>query len=183
MGVHVQELAWIGLGSNLGSRRDHLCAALDALGELSVTGGLAASRLYETDPVGPGEQGPYLNAVVRIAPRLEPRALLAALQAIEAARGRERGLERDAPRTLDLDLLLYGERRIDEPDLVVPHPRLTQRGFVLEPLCDLDLELVVPGVGRSVAKLAAAVRDPEAVRVATHLEEPRWPSPPSASRP
>ena len=176
------ELAWVALGSNLGSRRDHLCAALDALRDLSATGEVAASRLYETDPVGPGAQRPYLNAVARLLPRLDPRALLEALLAIEAARGRERGPERNAPRSLDLDLLLYGARRIDEPGLIVPHPRLAERGFVLEPLCDLDPHLELPGDGRRVRDLAAAQRDPVAVRLAT-LEEPRWPSPPSVSRP
>ena len=173
------------LGSNLGSRLAHLRAAFDALGELSVGGELACSRIYETDPVGPGAQRAYLNAVVRMRPTLEPRPLLEALLAIEASRGRERGPQRHAARTLDLDLLLYGERRIDEPGLIVPHPRLAERAFVLEPLCDLDPEQVVPGTGAHVAQLAAAVRDPAAVRLADHpeQEEPAWPSPPSASRP
>ena len=181
--MSVLELAWVALGSNLGSPREHVCVALEALRGLSTDGQVAASRLYETDPVGPGVQAPYLNAVVRFAPRLEPRPLLHALQAIEAERGRRRGPERNAPRTLDLDLLLYGRRRIEAaPELVVPHPRIEERPFVLEPLCDLDPDLCLPGGSRPVRELAAAVRDPAAVRPVDPEEDMRWPWPPSASR-
>jgi 2-amino-4-hydroxy-6-hydroxymethyldihydropteridine diphosphokinase len=122
------------------------------------------SAVYETDPVGPGEQGPYLNAVARLITSLAPRALLDHLLCIEAGRGRARGPERNAARTLDLDLLLYGDRTIDEPGLEVPHPRMCQRGFVLEPLRELAPDLVPPGASESVEKLARRVRDPAAVR-------------------
>jgi 2-amino-4-hydroxy-6-hydroxymethyldihydropteridine diphosphokinase len=157
-------VAYVGLGSNLGDREGHLGAALDALRTLDGVGGLERSSLYETEPVGPGAQRRYLNAVVRLRTRLAPRALLDALLAIERAQGRRRSGVRNEARTLDLDLLLYGDQQIDEPGLVVPHPRLALRPFVLEPLRELTPALVVPGTGASVATLAARVRDPAAAR-------------------
>jgi len=114
--------------------------------------------------VGPGEQGAYLNAVARVATSLSPRALLELLLAIEADAGRTRGAERNAPRTLDLDLLLYGDRRVDEDALEIPHPRMWQRGFVLEPLRELAPDLIAPGQSENVEILASRVRDPGAVR-------------------
>jgi 2-amino-4-hydroxy-6-hydroxymethyldihydropteridine diphosphokinase len=160
-----ESIAYIALGSNLGDRERHLCAALEALRALRGVREVVASRVYETDPVGPGKQRPYLNAVARVATELSPRDLLDRLLAIERSEGRERGPVRNAPRTLDLDLLLYGEREIDEPGLVVPHPRMAQRAFVLEPLCDLAPDLVIPGASAPVSSLAAAVRDADSVRV------------------
>jgi len=160
-----ESIAYIALGSNLGDRERHLCAALEALRALRGVREVVASRVYETDPVGPGEQRHYLNAVARVATELSPRDLLDRLLAIERSEGRERGPVRNAPRTLDLDLLLYDEREIDEPGLVVPHPRMAQRAFVLEPLCDLAPDLVIPGASAPVSALAAAVRDADSVRV------------------
>jgi 2-amino-4-hydroxy-6-hydroxymethyldihydropteridine diphosphokinase len=160
-----ESIAYVALGSNLGDRERHLRVALDALRALRGVSEVVASRVYETDPVGPGEQGPYLNAVARVSTDLSPRDLLDGLLAIERSEGRERGPVRNAPRTLDLDLLLYDEREIDEPDLVVPHPRMAQRAFVLEPLCDLAPDLVIPGASAPVSALAAAVRDADAVRL------------------
>jgi 2-amino-4-hydroxy-6-hydroxymethyldihydropteridine diphosphokinase len=160
-----EAIAYIALGSNLGDRERHLSSAIAGLRALRGVRDVVASRVYETDPVGPGEQRPYLNAVARLRTRLTPRALLDALLAIERSEGRERGAVRNAPRTLDLDLLVYGEREIDEPGLVVPHPRIAQRPFVLEPLCELAPDLVIPGARAPVAALAAAVRDAAAVRV------------------
>ena len=160
-----ESIAYVALGSNLGDRERHLRAALEALRALRGVREVVASRVYETDPAGPGEQGPYLNAVARVSTELSARDLLDRLLAIELSEGRERGPVRNAPRTLDLDLLLYGEREIDEPGLVVPHPRMAQRGFVLEPLCDLAPDLVIPGASAPVSALAAAVRDANAVRV------------------
>jgi 2-amino-4-hydroxy-6-hydroxymethyldihydropteridine diphosphokinase len=160
-----ESIAYIALGSNLGDRERHLCAALEALRALRGVREVVASRVYETDPVGPGKQRPYLNAVARVATELSPRDLLDRLLAIERSEGRERGPVRNAPRTLDLDLLLYGEREIDEPGLVVPHPRMAQRAFVLEPLCDLAPDLVIPGASAPVSSLAAVVRDADSVRV------------------
>jgi len=160
-----EHTTYVGLGSNLGDRERHLCAGFAALRMLPGVRDVVASRVYETDPVGPGEQGFYLNAVARVRTRLSPRALLDQLQAIERTQARERTGVRNAPRTLDLDLLLYGEQVLAEPDLAVPHPRIAARPFVLEPLCDLAPDLALPGGATRVSTLAAAVRHPAAVRV------------------
>jgi len=139
--------AYVALGSNLGDRLFELERARWALHETEGLGDLASSRIYETEPVGPGRQGRYLNAVMALTSTLAPRELLARLLAIEAAAGRQRGPKevRWGARTLDLDLLLYGESQIDEATLTVPHPRLHERAFVLEPLCELaGQRLVAP---------------------------------------
>jgi 2-amino-4-hydroxy-6-hydroxymethyldihydropteridine diphosphokinase len=167
--------AYVALGSNLGDRGAHLAAALAALRADPRIRVEAVSAVYETDPVGPPPQGPYLNAVARLRTRLAPRALLARLLEIEAARGRRRG-ERWSARSLDLDLLFYGACTIQEPGLRVPHPRLHERAFVLEPLCELAPGLVHPELGRSIEELAARVRDPRAVQ--RREEAMAWPSPP-----
>ena len=124
--------AYLGLGSNLGDRRAHLRAAVDALPEV-----VAVSPVYETDPVGgPPGQSPYLNLVVALETDRSPRQLLELGQALETVAGRVR-TERNGPRTLDVDVLLVGDLTVREPDLVVPHPRMWQRRFVLAPLADL----------------------------------------------
>jgi 2-amino-4-hydroxy-6-hydroxymethyldihydropteridine diphosphokinase len=155
--------AYVALGSNLGDREAHLTAATRALRAwpgVRITG---VSRVYETAPVGPPPQGPYLNAVVRLHTRLEPRELLATLLEIEAAEGRQRQAGRNRARTLDLDLLFYGSLVLDEPGLHVPHPRLHERAFVLWPLRDVAPDLVHPRLGKTVEELARSVRDPGAV--------------------
>jgi 2-amino-4-hydroxy-6-hydroxymethyldihydropteridine diphosphokinase len=134
--------AYIGLGSNLGDREATIGSALAAL-----PGVVAVSRLRETAPVGVVDQPRFLNGVARLETALAPRELLDALLAVERSLGRERH-ERWGPRTIDLDLLLYGNEVVDEPGLTVPHPRLHERRFVLEPLAELDQALVVPGRGR-----------------------------------
>jgi 2-amino-4-hydroxy-6-hydroxymethyldihydropteridine diphosphokinase len=108
---------------------------------------VAVSSFRETEPVGYLEQPDFLNAAVELETTLGPRELLDALLAVERSLGRTRGGERYGPRTIDLDLLLYGDEQVDEPGLTVPHPRLHERGFVLEPLAELDPALVVPGDG------------------------------------
>jgi 2-amino-4-hydroxy-6-hydroxymethyldihydropteridine diphosphokinase len=130
--------AFLALGSNLGDRRAYLAGAVKQLPDV-----VAVSQLYETDPVGglPG-QGAYLNGVVELKTTRTARELLAAAQSAEAAADRVR-VERWGPRTLDVDVLLVGDERVDEPDLVVPHPRMWIRGFVLVPLADLAPELVI----------------------------------------
>ncbi|MDQ4090831.1 MAG: 2-amino-4-hydroxy-6-hydroxymethyldihydropteridine diphosphokinase [Actinomycetota bacterium] len=124
--------AYLGLGSNLGDRRAHLRHAVDALPDL-----VAVSPVYETEPVGgPAGQGPYLNLVVALETELSPRELLDVAHRLESVAGRVR-TERDGPRTLDVDVLLVGDLCVHEPDLVVPHPRMWERRFVLAPLADL----------------------------------------------
>jgi len=139
--------AYIGIGSNLGERestiRDAL-ALLTADPELEVE---AVSSIRETDPVGMVDQPRFLNAAIRLATDLAPYPLLERLLAVEQQLGRVRTGERYGPRTIDLDLLLYGDEIVDEPGLRVPHPRLAERRFVLEPLAELDPGLVVPGLG------------------------------------
>ena len=155
--------AYVALGSNLGDRAAHLREALRALAAAERVAILAASQLYETAPLGPA-QGWYLNAAAHLRTSLPPRQLLELLQEIEARAGRERGPVRWSARTLDLDLLFYADGCIDEPDLIVPHPRLHERSFVLEPLRELAPDLVHPRLGATVAELAERVHDPGAVR-------------------
>jgi 2-amino-4-hydroxy-6-hydroxymethyldihydropteridine diphosphokinase len=151
--------ACVALGSNVGDRAAHVEAAIAALGALPATALLRRSGLFETEPVGPVAQGRFINAAAVIETTLAPRDLLAALQAIERGRGRVRDPGgRWGPRTLDLDLLLYGDAIIDEPGLTVPHPRLHERLFVLDPLAEIAGETVVPGLGRAVSQLRGALR-------------------------
>ena len=135
-------VAYVGLGSNLGDREATIRAAIAALPGL-----VAVSTLRETDPVGVVDQPRFLNGAARVETDLSARQLLDALLAIERELGRERR-ERWGPRTIDLDLLLYGDTAVAEDGLTVPHPRLHERRFVLEPLAELDPALVVPGRGR-----------------------------------
>ncbi len=136
------ERVFVGLGANLGDARATLAAALAAMTRLPATQVIAVSSLYRSAPVDAA--GPdYLNAVAELVTSLPPAALLRALQAIEDAQGRERPF-RHAPRTLDLDLLLYGQRLIAEPELAVPHPRLHQRAFTLRPLVESAPDLAHP---------------------------------------
>ena len=137
--------ACIGLGANLGDARAALEAALHALAELSGTTLRATSPIYRSAPID--STGPdYLNAVALLDTVLLPHDLLAALQGIEAAHGRERPY-RNAPRTLDLDLLTYGDQIIQTPTLTLPHPRLHERAFVLVPLAQIAPEMAIPGRG------------------------------------
>jgi 2-amino-4-hydroxy-6-hydroxymethyldihydropteridine diphosphokinase len=138
--------AFLGLGSNLGDRRAHLREAVAALPDV-----VAVSPVYETSPVGgPEGQGPYLNCVVELHTELDPRELLGVAQRLEAAARRERK-ERWGPRTLDVDVLLVDDLTVEEPDLVVPHPRMWERRFVLVPLADLAPELLPEGWDARVA--------------------------------
>jgi 2-amino-4-hydroxy-6-hydroxymethyldihydropteridine diphosphokinase len=160
----VSHSAFVGMGSNLGERLTILRAAVRGLRATPGVTGLRVSPLYETDPVGP-PQGPYLNAVAALETSLEPDELLRRLQDLERAAGRQRTSERNAPRTLDLDLLLHGELRVALPGLTVPHPRLHERAFVLEPLAALCPERIHPVLGTTIAVLAERARDPAAVRL------------------
>jgi 2-amino-4-hydroxy-6-hydroxymethyldihydropteridine diphosphokinase len=139
--------AYIGLGANLGDREETIRAAVRALGAEDGVEVAAVSTLRETEPVGVGEQPPYLNGAAELETTLTARELLDRLLAVERRFGRVRIPGEHAPRTLDLDLLLYGDEVLDEPGLAVPHPRLHERRFVLEPLAELAPALVVPGRG------------------------------------
>jgi 2-amino-4-hydroxy-6-hydroxymethyldihydropteridine diphosphokinase len=147
--------AFIGLGSNLGDREAWLRRAVAAVAELPRTQVRGVSSLRNTEPVGVTDQPRFLNGAVEVATSLAPRELLEALLEIERLLGRDRaGVPRGGPRTVDLDLLLYGEAVIAEPGLEVPHPRLAERRFALEPLADLDPQLEIPAKGRVQALLA-----------------------------
>lgn len=138
--------AFVGIGSNLGDRESNLRQAIDLLRAEDGIDVVAVSELRETEPVGPVEQGPFLNGAVRVSTELSARELLNRLLEIEQRLGRVRR-ERFGPRTIDLDVLVYGEDVVDEPGLTVPHPRLHERRFALEPLAELAPGLVVPGRG------------------------------------
>jgi 2-amino-4-hydroxy-6-hydroxymethyldihydropteridine diphosphokinase len=148
-------LAYVGLGGNLGDRRSYLERAVELLGRQPGVRVVRVSSYRETDPVGYVDQPRFLNGAVAIETELGARELLERLLAVERALGRERTGPRFGPRTIDLDLLLYGDETIEEPGLTVPHPRLAERRFVLEPLAELDPELVLPD-GRRVAELLDA---------------------------
>ena len=137
-------LAYVGLGANLGDREATIRGALDALAEEDGIEVVAVSALRETEPVGVGPQPLFLNGVAELETRLSARELLDRLLATEQRFGRVRVPGEHGPRTLDLDLLLFGDEHIDEPGLTVPHPRLQEQEFVLEPLRELGAEL--PGV-------------------------------------
>ena len=140
--------AFVGLGSNLGERETTLRAAVGRLRGLPQTEVRAVSSFRDTEPVGYVDQPRFLNGAVELETGLSARELMTALLELERAYGRDRSSSpAQGPRTLDLDLLLYGEATIDEPGLEVPHPRLHERRFVLEPLSELDPGLVVPGKG------------------------------------
>ena len=139
--------AYVGLGANLGDREGTLRAAVDALAAEEGIEVVAVSALRETEPVGVGEQPRYLNGVAELETTLPSRRLLERLLEVERRFGRVRIAGEHGPRTLDLDLLLHGDEEIDEPGLTVPHPRLHERRFVLEPLAELAPGLVVPGRG------------------------------------
>ena len=149
--------AFIGLGSNLGDSVALLNEARAALAALPQTRLIAVSPLYRSAPIGPQDQPDFFNAVARIDTRLDAPSLLVALQQIEQQAGRMR-LRHWGERTLDMDILLYGNQRIDLPDLQVPHPRLHQRAFVLKPLLDIDAEITLPD-GTALAPYCATVED------------------------
>ena len=149
--------AWIGLGANLGDAAATLRAAFRALDDVPGMRCTSASRLYRTAAWGVTDQPDFINAVAEVETTLSPQALLDALLAVERAFGRTRladGSDRWGPRTLDLDILLYGDARVDAPGLHVPHPRLHERAFALVPLLELAPTLVIPGVGLAREALA-----------------------------
>ena len=165
--------AWIGLGSNVGAREEHLAFALARMSELGLQL-LRASHLYETRPAPPAspDEPPYLNAVVQADTERDPLELLQLLHSIEAERGRD-AARRAGPRALDLDLLAHGALVIDTPMLTLPHPRLLDRAFVLVPLCELDPLWRHPALDLTAAELLARLEvEPGEVRCAGSLIVP-----------
>lgn len=161
----VREIAYIGLGSNLGDRRSHLRTAIRRLNRMpgvSVTG---VSQVYETSPVGGEPAGPYLNAAVRVLTTRAAGPLLTGLLGIEKRMGRKRaGVKRNAPRVIDLDLLLHGRTIRQSLQLSVPHPRLHLRKFALKPLLDLDPDLIHPKSHRSLRSVLAGLPSSQKIR-------------------
>jgi 2-amino-4-hydroxy-6-hydroxymethyldihydropteridine diphosphokinase len=155
-------VAWLGIGANLGDARQTLKDAVVCLAQQHTLTVLAKSSLYRTAPIDAGGDD-YFNVVVKLDTRLDARDLLLLCQRVEHHFGRERPF-RNAPRTLDIDILLYGDTVIDEADLIVPHPRMTGRAFVLVPAVEIDPDLVIPGHGPARA-LLAAVADQRIERV------------------
>jgi 2-amino-4-hydroxy-6-hydroxymethyldihydropteridine diphosphokinase len=154
------EPAYVGVGSNLGDREATIRRALELVDACPGLEVVRVSTLRETEPWGYADQPSFLNGAAVVNTSLPPAALLATLLEVERELGRTRDTERYGPRTIDLDLLLYGDREIDEPGLTVPHPRLHERSFALEPLQELDPLLVVPGRGSVADLLAALHSDP-----------------------
>jgi 2-amino-4-hydroxy-6-hydroxymethyldihydropteridine diphosphokinase len=147
--------AHIGLGANLDDPPGQLRSAVRALEQMPDTRHVRCSSFYRSAPVGFSGQPDFVNAVCRLETSLPAHALLRALLDIERAHGRVRGEQKGGPRPLDLDLLLYGQLSVNEPDVVVPHPRLHERAFVLVPLAEIDPQLIIPGKGLVTSMLAA----------------------------
>jgi 2-amino-4-hydroxy-6-hydroxymethyldihydropteridine diphosphokinase len=156
-------------GSNLGDRKANLKSAIDAVRNAGIVV-RRVSSVYETEPVGFLNQPCFLNIAVAVETRLAPSELLACCQDIEASHGRVRPFP-GAPRVLDLDILLYDDRIIDSPSLQIPHPRMTQRRFVLEPLAQIAPEAVHPGLKKTILCLLASCRDDSRVTLHSELEE------------
>ncbi|TAN50675.1 MAG: 2-amino-4-hydroxy-6-hydroxymethyldihydropteridine diphosphokinase [Methylococcaceae bacterium] len=150
--------AYIGLGSNLQDPIAQIQRARRAIAQTAGMAELAFSSLYRNPPMGPADQPDYVNAVMAIATTLAPHALLGCLQAIEQRQGRARSGERWGPRTLDLDILLYGQQQLHSADLTIPHLGIAERAFVLLPLLEIAPDLTIPGKGalRDLAALLPA---------------------------
>jgi 2-amino-4-hydroxy-6-hydroxymethyldihydropteridine diphosphokinase len=158
------ERAYIGLGSNVGDRIEHCKRAIGAVAGLPGVTAVAVSSLYESAPVPPASGRWFVNGVMSIDTTLPPEALLAELQRIEQTMGRPAARARGEDRTIDLDMLLVGSRIIDGPDLILPHPRLHRRRFVLVPLCELAPDHRHPILGLTMRELLGRLDDPSAVR-------------------
>lgn len=155
--------AYIAVGSNLGNRELNLLQAVAEVGRVPGSRVTALSSFYETSPVGNVKQAAFYNAVLRISTRLDARSLLTNLLRIEDKVFKRVRTIPQGPRRMDLDLLLYGDMIIDEKDLVVPHPRLAERRFVLQPLCDIAPDLLHPLTGKSVHELLDSLKSDETV--------------------
>jgi 2-amino-4-hydroxy-6-hydroxymethyldihydropteridine diphosphokinase len=153
-----RQTAYLGLGSNKGNRTFHIAEAVRRIREIPGTSVLRVSSLYETSPVDV-QGGPFLNAVAVIQTNRNPHILMGDLQKIESGMGRVRTRHGPEARNIDIDLLLYGDRVVEEKSLTLPHPRMFSRRFVMEPLADLAPDLRIPDVERTVSQLASALRD------------------------
>jgi 2-amino-4-hydroxy-6-hydroxymethyldihydropteridine diphosphokinase len=163
----MRERVFIGLGANLGDPERALAEAVEGLEKSAGTSVVGRSSLYATAPLGPA-QPEFRNAVVELVTSEAPEELLRRLLALEQAQGRIRG-ERWGPRTLDLDILLWGERIVSSPQLRIPHPELHRRRFALEPLVELDPSVRHPVLGKTVAELLADVRDQDVRRIPSQV--------------
>jgi len=170
------DVAYIALGSNLGDREAVFSEVLRAIDQESALELRGVSPIFETDPIGPGRQDAYLNAVLRLESALTPVELLDWLQAVESSLGRDRssGAERWGPRVVDLDLLFFGERCIETPRLTVPHPRAHERPFVLIPMAAIAPEHVHPVLGATMQALANRLDHRDSVRA--WRDVPGWPT-------
>ena len=181
----MKEMVFIGFGSNVGDRVDFCDRAVTLLSLLPHSRLLGVSLLYETEPVrdriDPGE-GWFLNGVVQLETHITPRSLLTTLQEIERSLGRDDD-DRSGPRTIDLDILFYGEHVIKEPGLTVPHPRLHQRRFVLMPMNELDPLWVHPTLARSMTQLLTETKDQSQVRLLFPQPSTKYGSRPACSSP
>lgn len=170
-----REIVFIGFGSNLGDRLDFCDRAVTLMSLLPHSLVTGVSSLYETEPLPENNPGPqwFLNGVVRLESDLTPRSLLDVCREVEKSLGRDPD-HRDGPRTLDLDILLYGTRLINEPGLIVPHPRLYLRRFVLAPLAELAPELRHPQLNKTMQELLAQLTDRSTVRLLDPQPSPRY---------
>lgn len=159
----VETEAYIALGSNLGDRELNLLRAVAEVGRLPSSRVTALSSFYETSPVGAVKQDAFYNAVLRLSTGLDPHSLLTNLLRIEGETFKRTRTIHQGPRRMDLDLLLYGDRVINEENLVVPHPRLAERRFVLQPLCEIAPNLLHPLTGKSIYELLASLESDETV--------------------
>lgn len=161
--------AYLGIGGNLGYRRQNMRAAAGHIGRSFQL--IAASSLYETAPVGYQNQPRFLNAVLEIETELSPRELLGAILDIEADLGRRRSFA-NAPRTIDIDVLLYGDYVLQDDDLAIPHPRMHKRAFVIAPLAEISPDMVHPRLGCAMRDLLAELGDVS--RDVAAIEGPEW---------
>lgn len=179
----MRETVFIGFGSNVGDRVDFCDRAVTLLSLLPHSQVIAVSLLYETEPVNDGSSpgdGWFLNGVVQLETDITPKSLLSMVREIERSLGRDED-NRSGPRTIDLDILFYGRRVIDEPGLVVPHPRLHQRRFVLMPMSELDPLWVHPTRHRTISRMLAEVVDQSEVRLLFPQPSTRYGSRPACS--
>ncbi len=180
-----QETVFIGFGSNKGDRQDFCDRAIALLNLLPLSQVTGVSSYYETEPVDPeGRLGEtwFYNGVVRVETSLSPPRLLGILQETERGLGRDESY-RHGPRTMDFDLLLFGQKHLEQPGLTIPHPRLHQRRFVLEPLVELDPTLMHPTLHCSMIDLLQALEDPSCVKKLDLKPGSKYPSPPACSIP